>query len=132
MTTEQTELRKLVRRDLAVAGGGSLVAIWLLAVLTLGKFGVISQLTAYRVVVAVSAVVAGGCLYSWVAGPRSMLRERYFVLVPAFLVAGPALYSAYQLGGGAGAVIVSSAVGFFAAVVLGLAVSSRRRSARRG
>ena len=122
---QQSDVRKLVRRDLAVSGGGSVVAIWLLAVLALAGFNLVSHLTAYRVVTGLSALIAAGCLYWWAAG--SMLRDRYFVLLPVFLVAGPALYSTYQLGGGIAAVILSSAVGFFAAVVLGMAWASRRR-----
>jgi hypothetical protein len=55
-----------------------------------------------------------------------MMRDRYFVLVPMFLSAGPAIYALHDLGAGLIAVALSSAAGFFGAAVLGMALSRRR------
>ena len=121
------ELRKLVRRDLTVAVCGSVVAIWTLAIVFAGHVGLVSQLTAGRVEVAVAAVVSAVCLWWWAAGPRGLMRDRYLVLVPVFLVAPAGLLGLHDLGAGAVAAILSGCVGVSAAVVLGLAFSGRRR-----
>jgi hypothetical protein len=73
-------------------------------------------------------VICIGCIFWWMAGPRVMWRDRYFVLIPLFLAAGPGLYALHDLGAGLVAVALSSAVGFFGAALLGVAVA-RRRSA---
>lgn len=125
MTLTQEELRRLVRRDLFVAGGGSLIAIWSMALLLAAHLNFVSDLTAYRVVAAIAIVVGLGSVYWWAAGPREMLRDRYFVLIPLLLVAGPGIYSIHELGAGLVAVALSSAVGFFGAAVLGMAIHRR-------
>ena len=125
MTLTQEDLRRLVRRDLVVAGVGSLVAIWSMALLLAAHMGFVSHLTAYRVVAAVAIVVGLGCVYWWAAGPRDMQRDRYFVLIPLLLVAGPGIYSIHELGAGLIAVALSSAIGFFGAAVLGMAIHRR-------
>ena len=128
---QQTELRKLVRRDLAVAGGGSLIAIWTWAVIAAAHFGWLSRITAGRVAVIIGILICVGSLWWWASGPRSLLRDRYLVLAPVFLVAGPALVGVHDLGGGLVTAILSGAVGMVAAATLGI-VWSARRSARRG
>lgn len=125
MTLTQEELRRLVRRDLVVAGVGSLIAIWSMALLLAAHIDFVSDITAYRVVSAVAIVVGLGSVYWWAAGPRDMLRDRYFVLIPLLLVAGPGIYSLHELGAGLVAVALSSAVGFFGAAVLGMAIHRR-------
>jgi len=64
-------------------------------------------------------------VYWWAAGPRDMQRDRYFVLIPLLLVAGPGIYSIHELGAGLIAVALSSAIGFFGAAVLGMAIHRR-------
>jgi hypothetical protein len=125
VTLTQEELRRLVRRDLVVAGCGSLVAIWSMALLLAAHLGFVSDLTAYRVVGGVAIVVALGSVYWWAAGPRTMQRDRYFVLIPLLLIAGPGIYAIHELGAGLIAVALSSAVGFFGAAVLGMALHRR-------
>jgi hypothetical protein len=120
------ELRRLVRRDLWVAGGGSLIAVWTSSLLLAAHMGFISHLTADRVVASVSIVVCLGSIFWWAAGPREMRRDRYFVLIPLLLAAGPGIYAIHDLGAGLVAVALSSAAGFFGAAVLGLALSGRR------
>lgn len=128
---QRAELRTLVRRDLVVSGGGSLIALWTWAVIAAGHFGWLSRVTAGRVAIIVGVVIGAGCLWRWTSGPRSLLRDRYLVLAPVFLVTGPALVGVHDLGGGLVTAILSGAVGMTAAAMLGIAWSSRR-SARRG
>ena len=126
MTLPPDQLRRLVRRDLMVAGGGALLAMWALALVIAARIGVISELTAGRVVVATAVIVGAVCIWSWASGPRVYLRDRLIVLTPVFLIAGPALVGVHYLGGGVAVGILSGAVGFTAAAMLGLAWSSRR------
>jgi hypothetical protein len=127
MTLPPDQLRPPVRRDLMVAGGGALLAIWSLAIVAAARFGLVSTLTSGRVVVAIAAVVGAVCVWSWAAGPREYLRDRLIVMTPVFLIAGPGLIGVHDLGGGIAVGILSGAVGFSAAALLGLAWGSRRR-----
>lgn len=126
MTITPEETRRLVRRDLAIAGIGSLMAIWTTSLIAAGSLGFIPQKTADTAVVTVSIVIAVGCVYWWAAGPPGMMRDRYFVLVPLFLAAGPGLYAAHRLGGGLAILTIGTGIAFFGAVVLGMAVSANR------
>jgi hypothetical protein len=123
----QQELRRLVYRDLIVASAGSMAAIWSSALLLAARLDFVSDLTADRVVAAVSIVVALASIFWWAAGPREMRRDRYFVLAPLLLAAGPGIYAIHDLGAGLIAVALSGAVGMFGAAVLGMAL--HRRSA---
>ncbi len=49
------------------------------------------------------------------------LRDRLIVLTPVFLIAGPGLIGVHDLGGGVAVGILSGAVGFSAAAILGIA-----------
>ena len=126
MTLPPEQLRRLVRRDLYVAGGGAFAAIAALAFLVAGRLGIISELTAGRIAVALAVVVGVVCFYWWAAGPRQYMRDRIIVLTPVFLIAGPGLVGVSDLGGGVAVAILSGAVGFSAAAMLGMAWSSRR------
>ena len=55
------------------------------------------------------------------------MRDRIIVLTPVFLIAGPGLVGVSNLGGGIAVGILSGAVGFSAAAMLGMAWSARRR-----
>lgn len=126
MTLPPDELRRLVRRDLIVAGGGAFLAVAATAFLVAGRLGIVSELAAGRIAVALAAIVGVVCFYSWAAGPRVYLRDRIIVLTPVFLIAGPGLIAVNDLGGGIAVGILSGAVGFSAAALLGIAWSSRR------
>ncbi|HEX5250253.1 MAG TPA: hypothetical protein VFW14_11350 [Gaiellales bacterium] len=126
MTLPPEQLRRLVRRDLYVAGGGAFAAIAALAFLVAGRLGIISELTTGRIAVALAVVVGVVCFYWWAAGPRQYMRDRIIVLTPVFLIAGPGLVGVSDLGGGVAVAILSGAVGFSAAAMLGMAWSSRR------
>jgi predicted membrane-bound spermidine synthase len=126
MTLPPDQLRRLVRRDLTIAGVGAFVAIAAAAFLVAGRLGIISTLTAGRIAVAAAAVVGVVCFWWWAAGPREYLRDRLIVLTPVFLIAGPGLVGVHDLGGGVAVGILSGAVGFSAAAVLGIAWGSRR------
>jgi hypothetical protein len=126
MTLPPDELRRLVRRDLVVAGGGAVLAVAATAILVAGKLGILSDVTAGRVAVALAATAGVACFYWWAAGPRAYLRDRIIVLTPVFLIAGPGLIGVNELGGGVAVGILSGAVGFSAAALLGIAWSSRR------
>ena len=127
MTLPPEQLRRLVRRDLYVAGGGAFAAVAALAFLVAGRLGIISELTAGRIAVVLAVVVGVVCFYWWAAGPRQYMRDRIIVLTPVFLIAGPGLVGVSDLGGGVAVGILSGAVGFSAAAMLGMAWSSRRR-----
>jgi hypothetical protein len=127
MTLPPDQLRRLVRRDLMVAGGGAMLAVGSLALVAAARLGVISTLTSGRLVVAIAAVVGAVCVWSWAAGPRQYLRDRLIVMTPVFLIAGPGLIGVHYLGGGLAVGILSGAVGFSAAALLGLAWGSRSR-----
>lgn len=129
MTLTPDELRKLVRRDLTLAAVGSVIGIWTLAIVAAGAAGLVSKVTAGRVEVVTAVVVSVACLWWWAAGPRELLRDRYLVLVPVFLVAPAGLIGVRNLGAGIVAAILSGFVGFGAAIVLGFAFSARRRAA---
>jgi hypothetical protein len=123
MTLPPDQLRRLVRRDVILAGVGSLLAVWAVALIVAARIGLISELTSGRVVVGTAVIVGAACFWSWAAGPREYLRDRMIVLTPVFLIAGPALIGVHDLGGG----VLSGAIGFSAAAILGLSWSSRRR-----
>ena len=76
MTLPPEQLRRLVRRDLIVAGGGAFLAVAATAFLVAGKLGILSELTAGRIAVALAAIVGIACFYWWAAGPRVYLRDR--------------------------------------------------------
>ena len=128
MTPSPEELRRLVRRDLVVAGCGALIAIWTSSLLLAARLGFIHHQTADKVVAAVSIVLSLGCIFWWALGPPEMRRDRYFVLIPLFLTAGPGLYSLHDLGAGLVVVAMSSAIGFFGAALLGMTLARRRRA----
>ena len=126
MTLPPEQLRRLVRRDLYVAGGGAFAAIAALAFLVAGRLGIISELTAGRIAVVLAVLVGVVCFYWWAAGPRQYMRDRIIVLTPLFLIAGPGLIGVNDLGGGVAVAVLSGAIGFSAAAMLGMAWSSRR------
>jgi hypothetical protein len=126
MTLPPEELRRLVRRDLIVAGGGAFLAVAAAAFLVAGRLGILSELSTGRIAVALAAIVGAVCFYWWAAGPRAYLRDRIIVLTPVFLIAGPGLVGVSELGGGVAVGILSGAVGFSAAALLGVAWSSTR------
>ncbi|HET6848656.1 MAG TPA: hypothetical protein VFH74_07345 [Gaiellales bacterium] len=126
-TQQQDDLRKLVRRDLAVVLVGVPVAVWLGAIWAAGRLGYISSKTSATVSVLIGTVLCVACIGWWAAGPKQWRRDRYMVLVPVCLGAPWALLGLYDLGASVVAVILSSAFGFLGAVALGLAVASRRR-----
>jgi hypothetical protein len=127
MTLPPDQLRRLVRRDLLIAGCGALLAIWSMSLVVVGHVGLLSQTTTARAEVATAAVVGVVCFWRWAAGPREYLRDRVIVLTPVFLIAGPGLIGVHELGGGLAVGILSGALGFSAAALLGLAWGSRRR-----
>jgi hypothetical protein len=126
MTEAPQELRTLVRRDVAVFAAGSVLAVWVAGILVAGHLGLVATRTAATVVVAVGGPLCVGCLWWWASGPRRWLRDRYLVLVPALLAGPSTALALYDLGASVVAVMISSALGFAAAVVLGLAWASRR------
>ena len=127
MTLPPEQLRRLVRRDLMVAGVGAFLAIASAAFLVAGRLGFMSEVNAGRIAVALAAIVGVVCFYWWASGPRIYLRDRIIVLTPVFLIAGPGLIGVNNLGGGLAVGILSGAVGFSAAAMLGIVWSSRAR-----
>jgi hypothetical protein len=126
MTLPPEQLRRLVRRDLVVAAVGAFAAVAAAAFLVAGRLGIISELAAGRIAVALAVVVGVGCFWWWAVGPREYLRDRIIVLTPVFLIAAPGLIGVSYLGGGVAVGILSGAVGFSAAAILGIVWSSRR------
>jgi hypothetical protein len=126
MTLPPDQLRRLVRGDVTIAGVGALLAVWSLALIAAARIGFISELTAGRVVVATAVIVGVVCIWRWASGPRVYMRERIIVLTPLFLIAGPGLVGVHYLGGGLAVGVLSGAVGFGAAAMLGIAWGSRK------
>jgi hypothetical protein len=124
--TDPADVRALVRRDLQVAGGGVAAAVvaWLL--FALSGLGVLGDRGAATAIIVISMIAAFVCFVWWLGGPRQLRRDRTLVLAPIFIIALPALISLDRLGGGLAVVLVSSLVGFSAAVAAGLALASRR------
>lgn len=121
------ELRRLVRVDVLVAGVGAAAAIVALAAVLAGRLDVVSQMAAATAAVAITAVVAVVCFFQFGSGPRALWRDRLLVIAPVFLVAAPGIVALNDLGAGPVVAILSGAVGFGAAIALGLAAGSRRR-----
>ena len=128
MSLTQRDLQRLVRRDVVLAGAGSVVALAVAVLLVAAHVRLLPVLTSARLVAGVAVVVVAACVFSWASGPRSLLRDRVIVLIPMFLIAGPGLIAVHQLGGGTVTIMLSSAVGVVAAVALGMMWSARRRS----
>ncbi len=127
VSMEPESLRKLVRRDVVVVAAGTLIAIWTYSLVAAVAFGAVSELTAGRVEVAVAVCVLVFCVWWWAAGPPELMRDRVMVLIPVFLIAGPGLIGVHNLGGGMVVGILSGAIGFAAAGVLGLMWGGRQR-----
>ncbi len=130
VTMEPESLRKLVRRDVVVVAAGTLIAIWTYSLVAAVAFGTLSELTAGRAEVAVAVAVSAWCVWWWASGPPELMRDRLMVLIPVFLIAGPGLIGVHNLGGGIIVGVLSGAVGFAAAGVLGMMWGGRKRRAR--
>ena len=128
MTLPPDQLRRLVRRDVIVAGvrraAGHLVAGAVVAARWSGSSRRSPPAGWWS---RSRSSWAPSAFWSWAAGPREYLRDRLIVMTPVFLIAGPALIGIHDLGGGIAVGILSGAVGFSAAALLGLAWGSRRR-----
>lgn len=124
---EPEELRRLVRIDVLVAGIGAAASIAALAVLVVGRLGLVSETAAATFAVAVTALIGVACFFQFGSGPRELWRDRLIVIAPVFLAAPPAIVALHDLGGGPIVAILSGAAGMAAAVLLGVAVASRRR-----
>ncbi len=74
-----------------------------------------------------AVLVSAFCVWWWASGPPGMMRDRLMVLIPVFLIAGPGLIGVHNLGGGIVVGILSGAIGFAAAGVLGLLWGGRNR-----
>jgi hypothetical protein len=110
-----------------VAGISAGAAVAAVAVLALGRLGLLSDTAAATVAVAVGAVVGAVCFFQFGSGPRVLWRDRLIVIAPVFLVAAPAIVGLHDLGAGPIVAMLSGAAGFGAAVILGGAYASRRR-----
>jgi hypothetical protein len=111
------DLGRLARRDVAVFVFGTILALAAITVFAVSRAGVVDKHGAAAVVLIVAFVVCLPCLAWWSSGPVRLLRSRLLVLVPVFLLAGPALGSLLVLGASVtGASLVTGA-----AVVVGIA-----------
>ena len=121
------ELQRLVKVDVLVAGIGTAAAIVALAVLVVGRLGLVSVTAAATVAVAIAALVGSACFFQFGSCPRELWRDRLLVVAPVFLVAAPGIVGLNDLGAGPIVAILSGAAGFGAAIVLGAAFAARRR-----
>jgi hypothetical protein len=96
------------------------------AVLLAGRIDLLGDRVAASIVTGGAALVGFTSVVWFLAGPRDLRRERTLVLAPVFVAAVPALFSLRDLGGGVLVVMMSSLVGFSAAIAAGLAFASRR------
>ena len=110
-----------------MTAAGSLIAIWTYSLVAAAAFGSLSELTAGRVEVAVAVLVRRSACGGGHRGRPGMMRDRLMVLIPVFLIAGPGLIGVHNLGGGIVVGILSGAIGFAAAGVLGLLWGGRNR-----
>ena len=120
------DLRRLVRGDVLVAGLAAAAALLALAILAIGRLGLVSETAAATVVVALAAAIAVACFFRFGSGPGTLWRQRLIVVAPVFLVAAPAIVAVHDLGGGPVVAILSGAAGSAAAVLLGVVFASRR------
>ncbi len=120
------DVARLVRRDVQVFVGGTVIAAVLLLALGVSHLlGSGERLVASLAVVI--GMVTGACsLAWWMAGPSQLRKARYMVLAPVSLCAGPVLIGFAVIGAGPFAIVISSAFGFGAAIAGGLALASRR------
>ncbi|HEY0389683.1 MAG TPA: hypothetical protein VGC71_14670 [Gaiellales bacterium] len=93
------DLGKLARRDVAVFVAGTLVAAAAIAVFALSRGGLgASQHAGALAVVLAALPLSLACIAWWSAGPAKLLRSRLLVVVPVFLIAGPAVGGLLVLG----------------------------------
>lgn len=126
---QEPELRKLVQQDLRVTAGAAVVALALYGVIAASHVGELSTTTAGVIEVAVSLMVCAVCIWRWASGPADMRGDRVFLLLPLFLIAAPLLIGLLNLGGGVAVAVASVAIGFAAAIALGILWGTRRRGA---
>ena len=81
-----------------VAGIGAAAAIVALAVLVVGRLGLVSVTAAATVAVAIAVVVGAVCFFQFGSGPRELWRDRLLVIAPVFLVAAPGIVGAVRSG----------------------------------
>jgi hypothetical protein len=110
-----------------VAGICAAAAIVALAVVVVGRLGLVSVTAAATVAVAIAAVVGAVCFFQYGSGPRELWRDRLLVIAPVFLVAAPGIVGLNDLGAGPIVAILSGAAGFSAAAFLGAAIALRGR-----
>ena len=121
-----SDVRGLVRRDIQFVLAGMLAAMVAFFLLVAARLDLLGTRAAATAIVVLAMIVGFTSFVRWLAGPVQLRRDRYFVLAPAFLVALPGIVSLNELGGGLAVVLISSVVGFSAAIAGGLALSSRR------
>jgi hypothetical protein len=92
------DLGRLARRDVAVFVAGTAAAAVGIVLFAVSRAGLVREHAAAIVVLIVAMAVCLPSLAWWSAGPVRLLRSRIMVLVPVFLLAGPALASLLVLG----------------------------------
>jgi hypothetical protein len=125
------DLRALVRRDVRLAAWGCAGALVTVLAVAAGWLGLIGERPAAWLILAVAAVVWVACLGAWLRGPRALLRDRYLLLVPLFLTAGPAVVAVAWLANQVLAYVVSVMLVCVAIPVLvAIVVGGRRQRPR--
>ena len=120
-----------MRRDVRLMAWGCLGAVVAVAAVAAGALDLVSERPAAWLALVVAAVVWVACLGSWLRGPRALLRDRYLLLMPVFLTAGPAVIAIAWLVSDALAYAVSIVLLCLAVPVLvALVVGGRRQRPR--
>jgi hypothetical protein len=115
-----------VRGDVLVAGAGGGAAVAALAVLAMGRLGIVSEKGAATVVIVIAVVAGAACFFRFGSGPRALWRDRLIVIAPVFLLAAPGIVALHDLDAGPVVAMLSGAAGFGAAALLGAALAARR------
>ena len=120
------DLGRLARRDVAVFVVGTSIALVGIALFGISRAGLVRQHGAAAAVLILAFLVCPPCLSWWSSGPVSLLRSRLMVLVPVFLLVGPALASLLVLGATVTRACLVIAFGLVIGVSFGFMLSRTR------
>jgi hypothetical protein len=122
------DLGRLARRDVAVFVAGTAAAAVGIVLFAVSRAGLVREHAAAAVVLILAFVVCIPCLAWWTAGPPKLLRSRLLVLVPVFLLAGPALASLLVLGATVTGASLVTGLAVVVGLILGVMLGPRRRA----
>ncbi|HET6172556.1 MAG TPA: hypothetical protein VFD90_08125 [Gaiellales bacterium] len=114
--------RELARRDAKAIRSGMAMAV---VALVIGVIGLFAGPIVGFFAMLVAGLVQLNILYAWLTGPR-LMAERRPLLTPGVLAGIPFAMGAYALFGGVGAIVASLPAAFFATIIMGMTLATRR------